>query len=156
MQPFVVFPKILEALKAAGFEVEFRGPGVVDIRGEDIALIHIVNFLNPFVGGPGELGKEAVDTAIPLQGTSLQVVDLPHLIALKRRGAREEIPHRRGVESGPRPSTETVIGLSVSLVHPRFPPHVPERVTPSSVRLQSVRSSRRSKPRFANGMARIV
>jgi hypothetical protein len=90
VQPFVVFPKILEALKSEGFEVEFRGPdsedplgGVLDIRREDIGPIQIVNFLNPFVGGPGALGKEAVDTATPLEGTSLHVVDLPHLIALK-------------------------------------------------------------------------
>lgn len=90
VEPFGVLAPVAEPLVTAGFQVEFRTPdasdplgGVLDIRRDDIELIQIVNFENPLGGGHALLGREAISTAQALPGTSLKVVTLVHLIALK-------------------------------------------------------------------------
>lgn len=87
---FKDLPRVETALRAEGFRTDLVEPdardplgGVLNLTRDDIDLIQIVNFLNPLGGGHGTMGKEVVETAAPLEGSSLEVVDLPHLILLK-------------------------------------------------------------------------
>jgi predicted nucleotidyltransferase len=58
--------------------------GVLTVTGEDFDPIQVVNFVNPMGSGLNP-GAEAIRTAVSgiVEGTSLRVVDLPHLVALK-------------------------------------------------------------------------
>jgi hypothetical protein len=58
--------------------------GVLTITGENFDPIQIVNFINPLSGGHNP-GLDAITTSLPglVEGSSLRVVDLPHLVALK-------------------------------------------------------------------------
>jgi len=87
--PYGVLAKLSRQLRDEGFEVRFNEPdaqdqlgGMLNIERDDIDPVQVVNFLNPFTAGIS-LGREAVEAALPLEGSSLRVVDLPHLIALK-------------------------------------------------------------------------
>ena len=79
--------QVADALRAAGFAVEFRKPdgqdplgGVVDVRGP-FGLVQIVNYGGRF---PAVIdgGLAAADTVIR-SGSRLRIVPLPHLVALK-------------------------------------------------------------------------
>ena len=75
------------ALRTAGFEVELREPdgadplgGVVDVRGS-FGLVQIVNYGGRF---PAVIdGGIAVADTVVRPGSTLRIVPLPHLVALK-------------------------------------------------------------------------
>jgi hypothetical protein len=58
--------------------------GVLSVTGEGCDPVQVVNFHNPLTSSRNP-GAEAVRTAVPgiVAGTTLRVVDLPHLVALK-------------------------------------------------------------------------
>jgi hypothetical protein len=58
--------------------------GVLTVTGEGFDPIQVVNFHNPLGDHPNP-GDDAIRTATPglVAGTTLRVVDLPHLVALK-------------------------------------------------------------------------
>lgn len=83
----VTLKRIAEALRTAGFVVELREPdgedplgGVVDVRGP-FGLVQIVNYGGRFPAVI-DAGVAAADTVIR-PGSSLRIVPLPHLVALK-------------------------------------------------------------------------
>lgn len=57
--------------------------GVIDVRVPEAVTVQLVNFDNSPANGFPRLVREACATALPMTGTSLRVVDLPHLIAFK-------------------------------------------------------------------------
>ena len=79
--------RVALALRAAGFEVELREPdgadplgGVVDVRGS-FGLVQIVNYGGRF---PAVIdGGIAVADTVVRPGSTLRIVPLPHLVALK-------------------------------------------------------------------------
>jgi hypothetical protein len=58
--------------------------GVLSVNGDGCDPVQVVNFHNPLSSSRNP-GAEAVRTAVPgiVAGTTLRVVDLPHLVALK-------------------------------------------------------------------------
>lgn len=79
--------KVAEMLRTAGFDVELREPdsqdplgGVVDVRGP-FGLVRIVNYGDRFAAVI-DGGLATADTVIR-PGSSLRIVPLPHLVALK-------------------------------------------------------------------------
>ena len=79
--------RVALALRTAGFEVELREPdgadplgGVVDVRGS-FGLVQIVNYGGRF---PAVIdGGIAVADTVVRPGSTLRIVPLPHLVALK-------------------------------------------------------------------------
>jgi len=92
VDPFSTLRALAATLTAEpGWRVELRLPdaddplgGVITIDGAGFDSVQLVNFSNPLGGGLNP-GAEAVATAHEglLRGSSLRVVTLPHLIALK-------------------------------------------------------------------------
>jgi hypothetical protein len=89
------FSTLIEARKrvaaALPCEAELNTPdaddplgGVLTVTGEGFDPVQVVNFVNPLSGGRNP-GPDAIATSLPgrVEGSSLRVVDLPHLIALK-------------------------------------------------------------------------
>lgn len=83
--------QIAADLRRAGFTAEVSRPdaddalgGVLQVTGEGIDRIEIVNFVNPPAGGFPALAEAALKEAVPYrEGTPLRVVTLPHLILFK-------------------------------------------------------------------------
>ncbi len=89
--PFTRLREIRSELERKGYSVEFNEPdaedplgGVLTISGSDFAPVQIVNFHNP-LNRQKNPGAEAIRSALSgaIAGSSLRVVDLPHLVALK-------------------------------------------------------------------------
>ncbi|HEY1957746.1 MAG TPA: hypothetical protein VGH28_19130 [Polyangiaceae bacterium] len=87
--PFGALAAIERELKAEGYDAELITPdaddplgGVLRVEGSDFRTIEVVNFFNP-LGKIAEIGRLAVDQAVPNGIGTLSVVQLPHLIALK-------------------------------------------------------------------------
>ena len=88
--PFTTLKELAEQLRREGFDAELVTPdaddplgGVVNVRGPDFDLVQVVNFVNP-LGSGSNPGSEAIDQAkTTIEGTSLRVVEIPHLVALK-------------------------------------------------------------------------
>jgi hypothetical protein len=72
-------------LRAAGLRVEVREPGPPGTDALDGTLNAFIDdeCVVQVVNNKTRLGREAVATAIPMEGLPFRVVDLPHLIALK-------------------------------------------------------------------------
>jgi hypothetical protein len=92
IEPFSALPAVQRALEQAGFTTDLRQPdaddplgGVLEVTRKEIQPIEIVNFLNPLAPRAATLADEAIHAAIPgrIAGSSLRVVTLPHVIALK-------------------------------------------------------------------------
>lgn len=88
--PFTTLARVSDACRVEGWETKLITPdgedplgGVLTITGADFRPVQIVNFYNPLRPSRNP-GAAAIATAVPaIQGTSLAVVDLAHLIALK-------------------------------------------------------------------------
>jgi hypothetical protein len=88
--PFTTLAKVAAACRAEGWDAKLITPdgedplgGVLTITGGDFRPVQLVNFYNP-LRPRGNPGAAAIEHSTPtIQGTSLAVVDLPHLIALK-------------------------------------------------------------------------
>jgi hypothetical protein len=88
--PFTTLRWLTDALKKEGLAAALTTPdaddplgGVVTIRGDDFDQVQIVNFVNP-LGASRNPGPEAIESAgLAIEGTTLKVVALAHLIALK-------------------------------------------------------------------------
>jgi hypothetical protein len=86
-----------EQLRAQGYEVDVGEPGVDDplggvvtVSGPDFDSVQVVN-LRARSGRNERLAREAIETARPVEGLDLPVVDLPHLVALKLvSGSRQD------------------------------------------------------------------
>jgi len=90
--PFTKLRAVERSLQQEGFEVELLLPdaedplgGVLTVRGEGFEPVQVVNFQNPWHRGCGLLASESLREAqLELEpGSSLRVVGLSHLIALK-------------------------------------------------------------------------
>jgi hypothetical protein len=82
--------RLAARLRAEGWEVVVREPdgndplgGVIDVRAPGAMLVQVVNFDNTPAGGFPRLVREALPRALPLEGTSLRVVDPLMLVAFK-------------------------------------------------------------------------
>ena len=92
--PFTKLREIKAAIERLGLDATLNEPdaddplgGVITAGGSGVGTVQIVNFYNP-LSRQQNPGGEAIRTALTgaLIGTSLKVVDLPHLIALKLYG----------------------------------------------------------------------
>src|SRR5690606_6199820 len=79
--------QLTESFRKAGFQVDFREPdaedplgGVIDVRGP-FGLVQIVNFENRFPAVIADAVRAS--TLVVREGSSLRLVPIPHLIALK-------------------------------------------------------------------------
>jgi len=82
--------RLAERLRAERWDVVVREPdgtdplgGVIDVRAAGAMLVQVVNFDNAPAGGFPRLVREAVPRALPIEGTSLRVVDALMLVAFK-------------------------------------------------------------------------
>lgn len=91
LDPGTAFPAIARRLRARGLTVEERVPDVDDplggllrIEKKGLRPIELINFYNPLRPRRNP-GRRAIDRALPrrLAPSSLRLVDLPDLIALK-------------------------------------------------------------------------
>jgi hypothetical protein len=101
IQTYGILPNSLSsaarALAEAGFSARLNDPdpsdplgGLIRIEIDEDYEIDVVNFLNPWTGGTGALAAEAIEKASAHPGTSLRVVTIPHLIALKVAAGRKK------------------------------------------------------------------
>ena len=90
-EPFTHLRTLVQALQREGFNAELITPdaddslgGVVNITGDDFDTVQIVNFYNPFRATRSP-ALEAIRSSLPdmIEGFTIRVVDLAHLIALK-------------------------------------------------------------------------
>ena len=90
--PSTTFRLVRNVLEAEGLAVDIEWPddsdplgGVMTVRREGFDPVQVVNFFNPSNPQRQSPGGEAVRDALEsvFDGSSLRVVDLPHLVALK-------------------------------------------------------------------------
>ena len=110
-----VAPRVLHEVAAAlagrGLRVEVRDPdaadplgGVLDVVAPRAELVQVVNFANPPSGGFPRLVESAVASAETLvEGRSLKVVDVYHLVAFKlyAGGAKSALDIRELLDRNP-------------------------------------------------------
>ena len=92
--PYPGLTQVNRALQARGLTAEFRDPdakdplgGVIRVEVDPVREIDVVNFLNPWSGGPDVI-VEAIAQADNglIEGCVIPVVTLPHLVAIKLYG----------------------------------------------------------------------
>jgi hypothetical protein len=114
--PFTKLRQICTELEQQGFSARLSQPdaedplgGVITVAGPDFSPVQVVNFHNPFRRERNP-GGEAIRSARLRIGTSLKVVDLPHLVALKlySGGAKGKLDVIELLERNP---TQSIDGL---------------------------------------------
>ena len=88
--PFRQLKEIEDILKDKGFKTELITPdaedpigGVLNIERDDIDLIQIVNFYNPFAPVTSALGVEAITNSQRVNDSSFRIAGVEYLVALK-------------------------------------------------------------------------